>query len=124
MGFLRKISAPIQFFDLKIIMVGVFIFSLTPSVNADTWRGTAPFCEGRCLPGEAQIATSNFGDGAPCWTGYKVLCRNSEPTCNAAQTNTSCYGIIQVCDNGSYEYTGAWRSCSTYICGACFGFNW
>jgi len=91
---------------------------------ADTWRGTAPFCDGQCLPGEQQIATSNCGDGACCWTGHKVLCRNAQPTCQATQTNTSCYGIFLVCDNGSYDYRGVWTSCSKYVCGLCFGFSW
>ena len=91
---------------------------------ADTWRGTAPFCDGQCLPGEEQIATSNCGDGACCWTGHKVLCRNRQPTCQATQTNTSCYGIFLVCDNGSYDYRGVWTSCSKYVCGLCFGFSW
>lgn len=91
---------------------------------ADTWRGTAPFCDGQCLPGEQQIGTSNCGDGACCWTGHKVLCRNSQPTCQGTQTNTSCYGIFLVCDNGSYDYRGVWTSCSKYLCGLCFGFSW
>jgi hypothetical protein len=91
---------------------------------ADTWRGTAPFCNGQCLPGEEQIATSNCGDGGCCWTGHKVLCRNRQPTCQATQTNTSCYGIFLVCDNGSYDYRGVWTSCSKYVCGLCAGFSW
>src|SRR5262249_26278729 len=66
-------------------------------VLADTWRGTAPFCDGQCLPGEEQIGTSNCGDGGCCWTGHKVLCRNRQPTCQGTQTNTSCYGILMVC---------------------------
>jgi hypothetical protein len=45
---------------------------------ADTWRGTAPFCAGQCLPGETQISTSSHGDGGQCWTGNKVICRNAQ----------------------------------------------
>ena len=108
---------------VKLIMLAAIIFPVISNVLADTWRGTAPFCNGQCLPGETQIATSNSGNGATCWTGHKVLCRNAEPTCNALQTNASCYGIIEVCDNGYYEISGAWKSCSKFACGICFGFG-
>ncbi len=96
------------------------------AARADTWRGTAPFCDGSCNAGEVVVATSNCGDGACCWTGHKVLCRNQSPTCQALQTNTSCYGIIQICDNGHYEitqpgFTTTWVSCSKYACGLCIG---
>jgi hypothetical protein len=106
-----------------VIFVGM-ILSTISTVRADTWYGTAPFCDGQCPPGQTQIATSNCGDGACCWTGHKVLCRNSNPTCQALQTNTACYGIILVCDNGSYDYRMVWTSCSKYVCGLCFGFSW
>jgi len=86
---------------------------------ADTWRGTAPFCEGECLPGEEQIGTSDCGDGSCCWTGHKVLCRNRQPTCQATQTNTECAGPFMICDNGSYDYRGVWTSCARYLCGLC-----
>lgn len=92
--------------------------------HADTWRGTAPFCDGQCLPGEQVIARSSSGDGATCWTGTKVLCRNTQPTCHPAQTKTSCYGVVLVCDNGYYTIPDVWHSCSKYACGACFGFDW
>ena len=92
--------------------------------RADTWRGTAPFCEGECLPGEVEIAQSTSGDGASCWTGHKVLCRNSQPTCHAAQTKTACYGVFMICDNGYYSIPDVWNSCSKYLCGGCIGFDW
>jgi hypothetical protein len=96
------------------------------AARADTWRGTAPFCDGSCLPGETQIATSSCGDGACCWTGNKVLCRNAQPTCAALQTRTACYGVVLVCDNGHYVGGNdpSWVSCSKYACGVCFGFSW
>lgn len=81
---------------------------------ADTWRGTAPFCEGSCLPGEKQIATSNCGDGACCWTGHKALCRNSSPTCKPKPIKATCYLFVLVCDNG----------CSSWACGACIFGSW
>lgn len=86
--------------------------SLAPA-KADTWRGTAPFCAGECLPGEKQIATSNCGDGACCATGHKVLCRNSSPTCKPKPIKAQCFLFILMCDNG----------CSKFACGACFGFG-
>ena len=45
-----------------------------------TWRGTAPFCKGRCLPGEAGRASSADGEGtypnfgATCLRGLKAYC--------------------------------------------------
>jgi hypothetical protein len=96
------------------------------AARADTWRGTAPFCDGSCNPGETQVATSSCGDGACCWTGHKVLCRNSQPTCAAVQTKTSCYGVVLVCDSGHYVGGNdpSWVSCAKYACGVCFGFSW
>jgi hypothetical protein len=46
------------------------------------WRGTAPFCEGHCEPGELTRASSSDGSnapdfagfGAPCWSGVKAYC--------------------------------------------------
>lgn len=111
---------------VKILMIVSIIAPMAATAKADTWRGTAPFCNGQCLPGETQIATSNSGDGATCWTGQKVLCRNASPTCAALQTKAACYGIIMICDNGHYVggYPPSWVSCSKYACGMCFGFSW
>lgn len=95
----------------------------TLPLHADTWRGTAPFCKGRCLAGESTIGESKYGDGGRCATGKKVLCRNSRPTCVPRQTLTSCYGAVQVCDNGYYAFPDVWRSCSKYACGVCVGFD-
>ena len=38
------------------------------------WRGTAPFCNGKCHDGEVEVTSSTSGGGATCWTGHKVLC--------------------------------------------------
>ncbi|KAI5279027.1 hypothetical protein KEM54_004394, partial [Ascosphaera aggregata] len=38
------------------------------------WRGTAPFCKGKCHDGEVEVSSSTSGTGASCWTGHKVLC--------------------------------------------------
>ena len=59
--------------SLKVITIAAIICLMAPLAKADTWYGTAPFCNGHCLAGEIQIATSNSGNGASCWTGYKVL---------------------------------------------------
>ncbi len=90
----------------------MFCVVAAPLAQADTWRGTAPFCEGKCLPGEKQIATSNCGNGACCWTGHKALCKNTGPTCKPKPVKTTCFGLILFCDNG----------CSTFVCGVCFFF--
>ena len=102
-------------------MIGLLAVS---DASADTWRGTAPFCDGSCNAGERQVGVSNCGDGACCWTGHKALCANSSPTCQASETNATCYGVVEVCDNGYYESpTQNWHSCDKYACGACFGFG-
>jgi hypothetical protein len=109
--------------SMKVIALAAILCLMAPLAKADTWRGTAPFCDGQCLPGEVQISTSNCGDGACCWTGHKALCRNAAPTCQAKQTNTSCYGFLLVCDNGFYSAPdNVWHSCSKFACGICFGF--
>jgi hypothetical protein len=108
-------------------IVGFLLISqltLTPNANADTWRGTAPICEGSCLPGEQEIRRNKCGDGSCCLTGSKVLCRNSAPTCQALQTNVACKGVLLICDNGFYTQSTNqpnWHSCSKHACGACLG---
>lgn len=111
-------------FSYVLLVITAIWLNLITNVYADTWRGTAPFCDGECLPGEVQIGTSTSGDGGTCWTGHKVLCRNQELSCSAQQTKTSCYGVVLMCDNGYYEpFTNNWHSCNTYACGACLGFS-
>src|SRR6266849_2453160 len=105
---------------LTIVSSGLMV----PCSCADTWRGTAPLCDGQCLPGETQKGVSDSGDGGYCITGHKVLCGNSSPTCQPVETNTSCYGVVEVCDNGFYESpTQNWHSCSKYACGVCVGIS-
>ena len=102
----------------------IFYVILIPFASADTWRGTAPFCDGSCLTGEQQIGRNKCGDGGCCWTGSKALCRNSAPTCQALQTNVACKGVALICDNGFYTQATNqpdWHSCSKYACGACLG---
>jgi hypothetical protein len=109
--------------SIKVTTIATMISLLAPLARADTWRGTAPFCAGECLAGETQISTSDSGDGGTCLTGHKVLCRNSTPTCDVAQTETSCVGVVLICDNGFYTMPDVWHSCSKFACGACFGFT-
>jgi hypothetical protein len=108
----------------RLTVVAVILLAAT-AVRADTWRGTAPFCEGECLPGEKVVKTSNCGNGGCCWTGHKVLCANANPSCAVTQTRTSCAGVIMICDNGHYVSENPpnnWVSCASYACGICFGF--
>ena len=46
--------------------------------NYPIWHGTAPFCNGQCVPSCGSIpdcwAQSACGNGKRCWTGNKVLC--------------------------------------------------
>ncbi|KAF8961843.1 hypothetical protein BDZ97DRAFT_1827399 [Flammula alnicola] len=38
------------------------------------WDGTAPFCAGHCGDPYVERGRDSCGDGACCWTGYKVYC--------------------------------------------------
>ena len=59
---------------MKAIMVAVIIsLAAAPFAQADTRRGTAPFCEGKCLLGEQQVATSTR-QWRVLLTGHKALC--------------------------------------------------
>jgi hypothetical protein len=84
----------------------------------DFWSGTAPFCNpGSCPPGYHVAGSSNSGNGAPCWTGTKILCQCNDannPPCTPSELNTDCLGVALICDNG----------CSTWWCGLCVGFWW
>jgi Tachylectin len=103
----------------SIIITSTLLFSVR-AVIADTWRGTAPVCRGKCNPGEQQIAISNTGDGGYCFSGHKVLCHNSSEMCQGKETRLSCYGVVTICDNGYYEsLNGNWHSCNSYACGPC-----
>jgi hypothetical protein len=103
-----------------LLLAAVLLFA-TLYARADTWRGTAPFCEGECLPGEQKIGESDYGDGAYCVTGKKVLCRNTSPTCPSTSTRTECYGVVKICENGAADQSGQWRACNSYACGVCLG---
>ncbi|OQV25465.1 hypothetical protein BV898_00406 [Hypsibius exemplaris] len=38
------------------------------------WIGTSPFCTDSCVAGEQEVEKSTCGEGACCWTGYKLKC--------------------------------------------------
>jgi len=101
---------------------GIMMLAAPGSLKADTWRGTAPFCDGKCQGGEETIAVSDYGDGGYCVTGKKVLCRNASQSCKPTHTKATCYGVVMVCENGFQETLNqVWHTCTTYACGACFG---
>lgn len=109
---------------LSMLVVLVSVATVSGPGLSDTWRGTAPFCEGACLPGERQIGTSDYGDGAYCVTGKKVLCSNSSQMCRSTSTKAECYGVVMICENGYSETTtGVWKGCNSYACGVCIGFG-
>ena len=113
---------------LKTIVLIAPLFLVLPSAStAQVWRGTAPFCEGRCLAGEREIARNSTGDGGRCITGSKALCqgRNTAEACRPLQSNVECKGLVMICDNGFYTQNTSspqWHSCAKYVCGGCFGF--
>ena len=43
-----------------------------------TWRGTAPWCNGKCLDTEINVSSDTHGGGSVCWIGHKVLCCTPE----------------------------------------------
>lgn len=107
-------------------LLHLLVLVMTPASGAlaqDVWRGTAPFCDGACLEGEVEIDRNDRGDGSPCWSGTKALCRPVH-VCQPQQTITSCYGVVQMCDDGFYTHPQNWKSCRTYFCGLCVGFDW
>lgn len=122
----RKVTMNRYSFTQTRLFCLVLAVGVSATARAGTWRGTAPFCAGQCLPGEREVQRSDRGDGAVCWTGSKVLCegRIPTPTCLPVQTNVACKGVVLTCDNGFYTQTTNqpdWHSCSTYACGACLG---
>jgi len=63
------------------VMAGVLSLGTLAAVSvafADTWRGTAPFCDGSCRSDEIEIKRSSSGNGSSCWSGSKVLCRKKD----------------------------------------------
>lgn len=106
---------------LYLVVLSTSLLLLTTAAMSDTWRGTAPFCDGSCLAGEQEIGRSDYGDGGYCITGKKVLCRNADSSCPVTSTRAECYGVVKICENGSADQTGFWRSCGTYACGMCIG---
>ncbi|KAI0658367.1 hypothetical protein C8Q70DRAFT_934310 [Cubamyces menziesii] len=45
-----------------------------PDASSCFWSGTSPFCAGSCPTGYVDCGRDGCGDGACCWTGYKVYC--------------------------------------------------
>lgn len=82
-------------------VVGWLICFMSPAWSAPTfsWQGTAPSCDAG--PSDCSGATPYYwgtnhsGDGAPCWTGHKVLCA-SEPKSN--YQNLQWEGTAPFCD--------------------------
>ncbi len=65
-----------------VVISGVGSIALAQFNETCEWRGTAPFCEGRCEPGELTRTSSRDGSnareyagfGATCLSGLKVYC--------------------------------------------------
>src|SRR6476620_5934017 len=106
---------------LGLFLMLVGIVTSRPAIS-DTWRGTAPFCSGKCLQGETEIERNKSGDGGLCWSGQKVLCRNTAELCVVRETRSSCAGVVLICDNGAFKIPDVWTSCGKFACGVCFGF--
>ncbi|KDR82337.1 hypothetical protein GALMADRAFT_237588 [Galerina marginata CBS 339.88] len=86
-----------------------------------TWRGTAPFCDGKCHDGEVEVTSSTSGTGASCWTGHKVLCclktasdaavsechwSGSAPICAAPFSQADCPSGEKALTNSNYGAGG------------------
>jgi hypothetical protein len=121
--FERRYACVLNLFSIALVIA----LALPSEANSQVWRGTAPFCEGKCLGGERELARSSSGDGSRCITGSKALCQgaNTPAACRPLQTNTECKGVVMICDNGYYTQrtnVPEWHSCARYACGACLGF--
>lgn len=66
------------------------------SVPTCQWRGTAPFCNGKCHDGEVEVTTDNAGTGASCATGHKALCCSSTAS-DSAIAQCSWHGTAPHC---------------------------
>jgi hypothetical protein len=76
---------------VTLVLTALLIFGIPfqmPTAKADIWRGTAPFCQGKCLPGEKVVKKSNCGNGGCCWSGSKVLCRTVNSAFPASPSDT------------------------------------
>ncbi|KAH9478589.1 Chitotriosidase-1 [Psilocybe cubensis] len=86
-----------------------------------TWRGGAPFCNGKCHDGEVEVTSSTTGTGAECWTGHKVLCclktasdqavsechwSGSAPICSAPFSQAGCPDGQKALTNSNYGAGG------------------
>lgn len=72
----------------------------TDDVPTCTWRGTAPFCNGKCHDGEVEVASDLSGTGDECWTGHKVLCCTSTDS-DAAAGDCGWHGTAPFCGTPS-----------------------
>jgi len=43
------------------------------------WRGSAPFCKGKCHTGEVEVISDTAATGDECWTGHKVCFAKHNP---------------------------------------------
>ncbi|KAF2996314.1 hypothetical protein E8E14_001197 [Neopestalotiopsis sp. 37M] len=66
-------------------------------VPSCTWRGGAPFCNGKCHDGEVEVASDLSGTGSECWTGHKVLCCQQTAS-DAAAGSCSWHGSAPFCN--------------------------
>ena len=56
-------------------LAGSKVFCCPPMIlSVLYWKGTAPFCDGKCISGDLELTQSRCGDGNTCWAGIKVLC--------------------------------------------------
>ena len=114
-------SQAAQTYVLNLFRIALVIaLALPTGANSQVWRGTAPFCEGKCLAGERELARSSSGDGSRCITGSKALCQgaNTPAACRPLQSNTECKGVVMICDNGYYTQrtnVPEWHSCAPGI---------
>lgn len=87
-------------------------FGIDAHAQKSVWLGTAPACSAQpadCTArGMEYVRSDKYGDGAVCWSGTKVLCREKEPVppgsvwmgtapfCAAKPTDCSDNGMIYV----------------------------
>ena len=69
------------------------------------WRGSAPFCNGKCHDDEVEVSSDTAATGAYCFTGHKVLCCKST---KSDETIGKCkwYGSAPACAFFSWGHAG------------------
>lgn len=67
-----------------------------------------------------QVIPSGFFDDLCSWINFP-WCDAPQETCYYDRTDTSCWGVVEMCKDRGWTASG--KSCASgwYVCGACLG---